>query len=90
MRTRGYALLCVAALATADLPVVVVHRQMRDVARARWQLATTDRIDAEMLVRFAETVRPVWRALPTGDAQELDALSTRGREPQAGLGRPAV
>jgi transposase len=79
--TGGYELLCVAALAAADLPVVVVNpRQVRDFARATGQLAKTDRIDAEMLARFAEVVRPALRALPTVDAQELDALLTRRRQ----------
>jgi transposase len=79
--TGGYELLCVAALAAADLPVVVVNpRQVRDFARATGQLAKTDRIDAEILARFAEVVRPALRVLPTVDAQELDALLTRRRQ----------
>ena len=60
--TGGYELLCVAALAAADLPVVVVNpRQVRDFARATGQLATTDRIDADILARFADTVRAAVR-----------------------------
>jgi transposase len=79
--TGGYELLCVAALATAALPVVVVNpRQVRDFARATGQLAKTDRIDADILARFADTVRPAVRVLPTADAQELDALLTRRRQ----------
>ena len=70
-----------AALAAAHLPVVVVNpRQVRDVARATGQLAKTDRIDPAILARFAETVRPPQRTLPTGAAQELDALRTRRRQ----------
>jgi len=79
--TGGCELLCVAALAAAHLPVVVVNpRQERDVARATGQLAKTDRIDAEILARFADTVRPEIRTLPTVEAQELDALLTRRRQ----------
>lgn len=79
--TGGYELLCVAALAAADLPVVVVNpRQVRDFARATGQLAKTDRIDADILARFADMVRPAVRVLPTADAQELDALLTRRRQ----------
>jgi transposase len=79
--TGGYELLCVAALAAAGLPVVVVNpRQVRDFARATGQLAKTDRIDAEILARFADTVRPEPRTLPTVEAQELDALLTRRRQ----------
>ena len=79
--TGGYELLCVAALATAALPVVVVNpRQVRDFARATGQLAKTDRIDAAILARFADVVRPAVRPLPTADAQVLDALLTRRRQ----------
>ena len=79
--TGGYELLCVAALAAAGLPVVVVNpRQVRDFARATGQLAKTDRIDADILALFAERVRPEVRALPDADAQELDALLARRRQ----------
>ena len=79
--TGGYELLCVAALAAASLPVVVVNpRQVRDFARATGQLAKTDRIDADILALFAERVRPEVRALPDADAQELDALLARRRQ----------
>jgi transposase len=79
--TGGYELLCVAALAAASLPVVVVHpRQVRDVARATGQLAKTDRIDADILALFAERVRPDVRALPDVDTQELEAVLARRRQ----------
>jgi len=78
--TGGSELLCAAALAAAGLSVVVVNpRQVRDFARATGQLAKTDRIDAEILARFADTVRPEIRTLPTVEAQALDALLTRRR-----------
>ena len=79
--TGGYEVLCVAALAAAALPVVVVNpRQVRDFAKATGQLAKTDRIDADILARFADTVRPAVRPLADADAQELDALLTRRRQ----------
>lgn len=79
--TGGYELLCVAALAAAALPVVVVNpRQVRDFARATGQLAKTDRIDADILALFADRVRPAVRALPDAEAQELDALLARRRQ----------
>lgn len=57
--TGGYELLGVAALAAAALPIVVVNpRQVRDFAKATVQLAKTDRIDADILARFADVVRP--------------------------------
>ena len=79
--TGGYELLCVAALAAAELPVVVVNpRQVRDFARATGQLAKTDRLDADILARFAEKVRPALRPIPNAEAQELDAMLTRRRQ----------
>jgi transposase len=79
--TGGYELLGVAALAAAALPVIVVNpRQVRDFAKATGQLAKTDRIDADILARFADVVRPAVRPIPDADAQELDALLARRRQ----------
>jgi transposase len=79
--TGGYELLCVAALAAANLPVVVVNpRQVRDFAKATGQLAKTDRIDADLLALFAERVRPEIRPLPDASTQELEALLARRRQ----------
>ena len=79
--TGGYELLAVAALAAAMLPVVVVNpRQVRDFAKATGQLAKTDRIDADILARFADVVRPAVRPIANAEAQELEALLTRRRQ----------
>ena len=79
--TGGYELLAVAALAAAALPVVVVNpRRVRDFAKATGQLAKTDRIDADILARFADVVRPEVRLIPDAAAHELDALLTRRRQ----------
>lgn len=79
--TGGYEVLCVAALAAAELPVVVANpRQVRDFARATGQLAKTDRLDADILALFAEKVRPAVRPIPNAEAQELDAMLTRRRQ----------
>jgi transposase len=79
--TGGYELLAVAALAAAALPVVVVNPcQVRNFAKATGQLAKTDRIDADILARFADVVRPEVRIIPDVAAQELDALLTRRRQ----------
>jgi len=49
-------------LAAAGIPVVVANsRQIRDFARATGQLAKTDALDAEIIARFAESVRPMDR-----------------------------
>nr|WP_269141423.1 transposase [Gemmatimonas groenlandica] len=73
--TGGYELLTVAALAAATLPVVVVNpRQVRDFAKATGQLAKTDRIDADILARFADVVRPEVRLIPDAAAHEGETV----------------
>lgn len=70
-----------AALGGAGLPVVVVNpRQVRDFAKATGQLAKTDSIDALVLARFAEAVRPAVRPLPDEVTLELRALTSRRRQ----------
>jgi transposase len=79
--TGGYEAALVAALATAQLPVVIANpRQVRDFAKATGQLAKTDTLDAQVLALFAERVRPAPRALPDEAAQALAALLTRRRQ----------
>ena len=50
---------------------------MRDFARATGQLAKTDALDAQVLARFGEAVKPQVRALRDAQAQALEALVTR-------------
>jgi transposase len=79
--TGGLEIPVVAILASAGLPVVVVNpRQVRDFAKATGQLAKTDRIDARVLARFGEAVRPAIRPLKDMKTRELDALLTRRRQ----------
>ena len=79
--TGGYELVCVAALAAAGLPVVVVNpRQVRDFARATGQLAKTDRIDADILALFGERVQPAQRPIADEATHELEALLARRRQ----------
>jgi len=79
--TGGLECPLVAALAAAQLPVVVVNpRQVRDFARATGRLAKTDAIDAQVLAQFGEAVEPQPRPLPDQATQELAALVTRRRQ----------
>jgi transposase len=79
----GYEALVVAVLASRQLPVVVVNpRQVRDFARAMGQLAKTDRIDAQVLARFGEAIRPELRALPDATTRTVRALVSRRRQLQ--------
>ena len=79
--TGGYERGLVAALAAARLPLVVANpRQVRAFARAIGQLAKTDRLDAAVLARFGQQVRPTPRPLPDATVQVLDALLARRRQ----------
>jgi transposase len=76
--TGGYEAPLVAALAKAGLPIAIVNpRQTRAFARATGQLAKTDAIDAALLARFAERIRPAATTLPNAETQRLAALMAR-------------
>ena len=77
----GLELELVAALAAAQLPVVVVNpRQTREFARATGTLAKTDALDAAVLAHFAEAVRPPLRPLSDAQSQTLRQLLVRRRQ----------
>jgi len=79
--TGGHETLAATTLASAGLPVAVVNpRQVRQFARAVGQLAKTDVLDAHLLARFAEVVRPAPRPLRDAAAQALAALVARRRQ----------
>jgi transposase len=79
--TGGYEVTVAAALAGARLPVAVINpRQIRDFARATGQLAKTDALDARVIARFAEAVRPIARPVPDEQARALGDLVTRRRQ----------
>jgi transposase len=76
--TGGLEIPLAAALVTAGIPAAVVNpRQVRDFAKAVGQLAKTDALDAQLLARFAEVIRPTPRPLPDAEAQALSALLAR-------------
>lgn len=71
----------VSALHEAQLAVAIVNpRQVRDFARALGQLAKTDRIDADVLSRFAEAVKPEARPLIDEQTRALRALVDRRKQ----------
>lgn len=79
--TGGYESLVAAAVAGREIAVAIVNpRQVRDFAKATGVLAKTDRIDARVLARFAEAVRPEPRPLPTAEAKELEEFLGRRRQ----------
>jgi transposase len=79
--TGGYEMAAAGALALAKLPVAVVNpRQVRDFAKSLGRLAKTDRIDAQVLARFGEAVKPEPRALADAQTQQLQAILGRRRQ----------
>lgn len=79
--TGGLEVPLAGALAAVGLPVVVINpRQVRDFARATGQLAKTNRLDAQILARFAEAIRPPVRPIPDTQTQSLAALVARRRQ----------
>jgi transposase len=79
--TGGLEVPLAGALAAVGLPIVVINpRQIRDFARATGQLAKTDRLDARILARFAEAIRPPIRPVPDEQTQALAGLVARRRQ----------
>jgi transposase len=79
--TGGFEVTVAASLAAAGIPLAVVNpRQIRDFARATGQLAKTDALDAKVIARFAETVRPEPRPVPDEQARALGEMVARRRQ----------
>jgi len=79
--TGGYQAPLAAALTVGRITVAVVNpRQVRDFGRAMGQLAKTDVLDAEVIARFAEAVRPEARPLPDSETAELHGVVSRRRQ----------
>lgn len=79
--TGGYERPIVAELLEANLPVVVVNpRQVRDFANGMGQWAKTDPIDAQVLAKFAQIVKPAPKTHSTPQTTELAELVRRRRQ----------
>jgi transposase len=79
--TGGFETIVAAALAGAELPLVVVNpAQIRHFAQAVGQRAKTDPIDAAIIARFVEAVKPALRAVPDQQARLLAELVSRRRQ----------
>ena len=77
----GFERAMVTELAAASLPIVVVNpTRVRNFARAKGQLAKTDKIDARMIADFGQAIRPEVRPLGTVEQQLIKALVTRRRQ----------
>jgi transposase len=79
--TGGFETIVAAAIAGAALPLAVVNpAQVRHFAQAVGKRAKTDPLDAEMIARFAEAVKPQPRAVPDAAARLLAELVARRRQ----------
>jgi len=79
--TGGFETIAAAALAAAQLPVVVVNpAQIRAFAVAIGQRAKTDPIDAAVIAHFAEATKPQVRPLPDEATRLLADLVARRRQ----------
>ncbi len=76
--TGGYERLVVSKLYLARLPVCRVNpKRVRYFARSVGQLAKTDKLDAKVLARFGEVVKPALTQLPNEQEELLSALLAR-------------
>jgi transposase len=79
--TGGLERRVLARLAGAGLPAMAINpRNVRDFAKSLGKLAKTDRIDALVLARFAQAIRPPLRPVADEQTQELQAQLTRRRQ----------
>ncbi len=79
--TGSYELEPLCALWQSAIPIAVVNpRQIRDFGRSLGKLAKTDLLDAELIARYAQTVRPPVRPIPDEESQQLQALVVRRRQ----------
>jgi transposase len=79
--TGGLERALVAELAAAAIDVAVVNpRQVRDFARGVGKIAKTDPIDADVLARFAEVVRPHSSEKVPEKQRELQELVARRQQ----------
>jgi transposase len=79
--TGGYQRLALATLAHAGFPSVAINpRQAREFARAMGRLEKTDQVDAQMLMLFAERIRPEARPVADAKTQMFDELIARRRQ----------
>lgn len=70
-----------AELSAAGIPVALVNPgRVREFAKSIGLLGKTDKIDAHLLVRFGEAVKPEPTRLPSAEEQQLSAWMTRRRQ----------
>ncbi len=76
--TGGYDVPIAGVLLSKGLPAVIVNpKRVRDFARAMGKLAKTDSIDAHVLARFAQEMKPEIRSLPNEKERFIKELVSR-------------
>lgn len=76
--TGGYERLLTQKLSEAKVPTALVNpRQTRNFARADGTLAKTDKLDAKLLARFADRMRPSPTTFASAEHTEYGALVSR-------------
>ena len=80
LQALSVAVVVLEATGKVQAVAVVNPRQVRDFARATGRLAKTDRLDAEVIARFAEAVKPPVAEVPDADSQRLSELLARRRQ----------
>jgi transposase len=79
--TGGLEMALITELYAAGLPFALVHpARVRDFARSIGLLAKTDKLDARLLARFGEAIKPPLSRLPGEAEQYLNALMLRRRQ----------
>jgi transposase len=79
--TGGLETALITELYAVGLPFALVHpARVRDFARSIGLLAKTDKLDARLLARFGEAIKPPVSRLPGEAEQYLNALMLRRRQ----------
>ena len=81
--TGGYEIPVAYALSEAGLPMVIANpKSVRHFAKALGRLAKTDKLDAQILALYAQSIQPQVRPLKEREQLELTNLMSRRRQLQ--------
>jgi len=79
--TGGYEMPLASHLQAEGFGVAIVNpRRIRDFARALGQMAKTDKIDAQVIAKFAATLEPMPHELISDNSRKLKALISRRKQ----------
>ena len=79
--TGGFEAIVAALLVEAGIPTAIINpRQVRNFASAQGTRAKTDTLDARVIARYAQVMKPAPRPLPSDQQRELGELVARRRQ----------